>query len=189
MCEKQCLWRVSVCHIIENLSERVSLCLYNTLRFPAKAWQIPTIFLYSLSSVSLLIKNHSGSPFLSYPITYSCSLLELLSFPSTRVSIVLEYSRSLRICSPLYLIIQDPRNMNNPKKVPKSVAFSFFFLTAVACWSCSPSTILGCMIVEYSRSLRTCSPLYLIIQDPQNMNNPPKNSIVSFLSNMDVLIW
>ena len=122
MCEKQCLWRVSVCHIIENLSERVSLCLYNTLRFPAKAWQIPTIFLYSLSSVSLLIKNHSGSPFLSYPITYSCSLLELLSFPSTRVSIVLEYSRSLRICSPLYLIIQDPQNMNNP---PKNSIVSF----------------------------------------------------------------
>ena len=117
--------------------------------------------------------------------SYSSSLLELLSFHNTGVCILVEYSRSLRTCSPLYLIIQDPRNMNNPKKVPKSVAFSFFFLTAVACWSCSPSTILGCMIVEYSRSLRTCSPLYLIIQDPQNMKNPPKNSIVLFLSNMD----
>ena len=138
------------------------------------------------------MKNHSGSPFLSYPITYSCSLLELLSFPSTRVSIVLEYSRSLRICSPLYLIIQDPRNMNNPKKVPKSVAFSFFFLTAVACWSCSPSTILGCMIVEYSRSLRTCSPLYLIIQDPRNMNNPkkvPKSVAFSFFFLTAVACW
>ena len=40
-----------------------------------------------------------------------------------------------------------------------------FWNTAVACWSCSPSNILGCMILEYSRSLRTCSPLYFVLSE------------------------
>ena len=118
---------VFLCAIeLKNFLKESHFLFCNTLRSPLKALFLYSWFSSDPFSVSLFLQNHSGLPLLSYLIKYSCSLLELLSFHSTGV----------------------------------------------------------CMIVEYSRSLRTCSPLYLVIQDPQNMNNPPKNSIVSFLSNM-----
>ena len=106
----------------------------------------------------------------SYLMWYSSNLSDLLSFHtlynitgvlmillcchwcsdgSTRVSLV-EYSSSLRTCSPRYLIIQ---YLNNPKKSPQMCSFFVFF--------------------SYSSNLRTCSPRYQIIQYPNNQTKTP----------------
>ena len=84
---------------------------------------------------------------------------------SARVSLV-EYSSSLRTCSPRYLIIQ---YLNNPKKSPPKVFFFVFFLTAVT-WGLAlldtrlfnTRIIKQKLLFSYSSSLRTCSPRYTI---------------------------
>ena len=106
----------------------------------------------------------------SYLMRYSSNLSDLLSFHtlynitgvlmillcchwcpdgSARVSLV-EYSSSLRTCSPRYLIIQ---YLNNPQKI-------------------SPKSFLFCLF-SYSSNLRTCSPRYQIIQYPNNQTKTP----------------
>ena len=122
----------------------------------------------------------------SYLMWYSSNLSDLLSFHtlynitgvlmillcchwcpdgSTRVSLV-EYSSSLRTCSPRYLIIQ---YLNNPKISPQKVFFFVFFLTAVT-WGLAlldtrlfnTRIIKQKLLFSYSSSLRTCSPRYTI---------------------------
>ena len=106
----------------------------------------------------------------SYLMWYSSNLSDLLSFHtlynitgvlmillcchwcpdgSARVSLV-EYSSSLRTCSPRYLIIQ---YLNNPQKI-------------------SPKSFLFCLF-SYSSNLRTCSPRYQIIQYLNNQSKTP----------------
>ena len=123
----------------------------------AKFWIVPHVSFFSVLSFLICFLSNVGQS--SYLMWYSSNLSDLLSFHtlynitgvqmillcchccsdgSARVSLV-EYSSSLRTCSPRYPIIQ---YLKNPKKYPPKVFFVVFF--------------------SYSSSLRTCSPRYSI---------------------------
>ena len=127
-------------------------------------------FILSFNPFDLVLFSLSIVGQSSYLMRYSSNLSDLLSFHtlynitgvlmillcchwcsdgSARVSLV-EYSSSLRTCSPRYLIIQ---YLNNPQKI-------------------SPKSFLFCLF-SYSSNLRTCSPRYQIIQYLNNQSKTP----------------
>ena len=128
------------------------------------------LFLYSRSMLGLL-------PFHSTVSIVLATLMKLLCYhwcsdDSTRESLE-EYSRSLRTCSPRYLIIQ---YLNNPQKSIRKCCFFFcLFFTAEACWACSPSTALGCIdsiVQQKPEDLLSSIPDYYWIFGPQIIQNP-----------------